>query len=205
MTKSLLFLSVLISFSCQAQRSSDKIVGGACEGCDAIFEYGEKELGPTDTLPLFLENEPKLKITGRVFDMDGKTPASDVIIYIYHTNRNGIYQKKGDETGWAKRHGFIRGWVKTDATGNYTFYTFLPGAYPSRFEPVHIHLTVKEPGKTAYYLDEYVFEDDPLLTDQIKENLDFRGGIGLTNPIFENKILTIHRNLILGLNIPDYE
>ncbi|REG83619.1 dioxygenase family protein [Algoriphagus antarcticus] len=201
----ILVLLFLLSISCQAQTPADIIVGGPCEGCEAIFESGDKKLSSIDTLPLFLENESKLKITGSVFQKDGETPAADVIIYIYHTNRKGVYQTKGDETGWAKRHGFIRGWVKTDAAGSYTFYTFRPGAYPSRDEPEHIHITVKEPGKTAYYLDEYVFADDPLLTKEKKRNSDNRSGSGIMNPVLENGMMTIHRDLILGLNIPDYE
>ena len=206
MRKSLLFLLLLVSISCEGQNNSpDKIVGGPCEGCEAIFEYGKKSLIAIDTLPLFLETEPKLKITGQVFQKDGKSPASEVLVYIYHTNREGIYQIKGDENGWAKRHGFIRGWVITDSEGNYTFYTFRPAAYPSRDEPEHIHLTVKEPGKTAYYLDEFVFADDPLLTKERKIHLQNRGGSGIVNPTLENGILTIHRDLILGKNIPGYE
>lgn len=202
----MLFLLLLGCFSCQAQTIPvDKVVGGSCEGCEAIFEYGDEKLNAIDTLPLFLENEPKLKITGIVFQKDGKTPTADVIIYIYHTDRTGIYPKVGDEKGWAKRHGFIRGWAKTDRAGEYTFYTFRPAAYPSRSESEHIHLTVKEPGKTAYYLDEFVFADDPLLTKEKKENLDKRGGSGIAMPKLESGLLTIHRDLILGLNIPDYE
>ncbi len=206
MGKSFLFLLLLGSISCNGQTtSSDKVVGGVCEGCEAIFEFEDKNLLAVDTLPLFLESEPKLKITGRVFQKDGKSPASEVLIYIYHTNREGIYQTKGDEVGWAKRHGFIRGWVKTDSEGNYIFYTFRPAAYPSRDEPEHIHLTVKEPGKTAYYMDEYVFLDDPLLREEKQKNLPNRGGSGIVKPTQENGILTIHRDLILGKNIPDYD
>ena len=128
-----------------------------------------------------------------------------MLIYIYHTNRQGVYQTKGDEKGWAKRHGFIRGWVKTYSEGKYTFYTFRPAAYPSRNEPEHIHITVKEPGKSEYYLDEFVFSDHPLLTDERKINLENRGGTGIVKPTLENGILTIYRDLILGKNIPCYE
>ncbi|MBB6326459.1 protocatechuate 3,4-dioxygenase beta subunit [Algoriphagus iocasae] len=206
MREPLLFLLLFVSISCNGQNNSpDKIVGGPCEGCEAIFEYGKKRLTAIDTLPLFLETEPKLKITGQVFQNDGKSPAYEVLIYIYHTNRQGVYQTKGEEKGWAKRHGFIRGWVKTDGEGKYTFYTFRPAAYPSRDEPEHIHITVKEPGKSEYYLDEFVFSDDPLLTDERKINLENRGGTGIVKPTLENGILTIRRDLILGKNIPGYE
>lgn len=193
------------SLACHAQQPADRIVGGGCEGCEAIYEYGDKKLIPVDTLPLFSTSKPKLKITGTVYHKDGTTPAGDVILYIYHTDRTGIYSKKGDEKGWARRHGFIRGWVKTDINGHYTFYTFRPAAYPDGTEPEHIHLTIKESGKTAYYLDEFVFEDDPILTQEKRKLLIDRGGSGIGSPKLENTIPTFRRDIILGLNIPDYE
>lgn len=200
-----IFLSVFISSSCQSQDNrSKKLVGGPCEGCDAIFEYGDFDLSPVDTLPEFQETEPKLKLSGTVFEKDGKTHASNVILYIYQTNRGGIYPTNGDEKGWAKRHGYIRGWIKTGSDGKYTFYTFRPGAYPNRQEQEHIHITVKEPEKNEYYIDAFVFDDDPLLTDRIRENARNRGGSGISTPIMKKGILTIERDLVLGLNIPDY-
>lgn len=202
------FLVITIAFgiiSCQAQQTPDKTVGGPCEGCEALHEYGSRKLSNTDTLPNFIQTEPKLKITGKVLLKDGKTPAEGVILYIYHTDRTGVYPILGDEKGWAKRHGYLRGWVKTDADGKYTFYTFRPGAYPNRNEPEHIHLTLKEPGKIAYYLDEFVFEDDLRLTQAERNRLPNRGGSGLTNPVFENGIWVVRRDLMLGKNIPNYE
>ena len=192
-------------FSCQGQTSrQEKIVGGPCEGCEAIYEYGDRILKSVDTLPKFKDSEPKLKLSGTVFQNDGKTPAADVILYIYHTNREGIYETKGNEKGWARRHGFIRGWVKTEQVGRYTFYTFRPAAYPSGTEPEHIHLTVKEPGKSAYYLDDFLFEDDPMFTDKIRKTQAKRGGSGIFLPIEKSGVLEIQRDIILGLNIPGY-
>lgn len=202
---SLLVLWIFTSCNAQTKNTTSKLVGGGCEGCEAIFEYGNKNLTSIDTLPKFQNNEPKLKITGTVFKKDGKTPAENVIIYIYHTNRNGIYETKGNETGWARRHGFIRGWVKTGKDGKYTFYTFRPAAYPDGSEPEHIHTTVKEPDKNEYYLDDYLFDDDPILTPRTRDRLNNRGGSGIMKPIEENGMLTIERNIILGKNIPNYE
>jgi len=113
-----------------------QLVGGPCEGCEAIFEYGSMELYPTDTLPDFYDEGTKIKLTGTIYENDGKTPARGVILYIYHTDQSGIYPTKGSETGWARRHGYIRGWIKTGNDGKYTFYTLKPGAYPSRDTPV---------------------------------------------------------------------
>lgn len=221
MKKAARYATILLTFSvfsisCQAQVKDNsgprqpsnhktKLVGGVCEGCEGIYEYGTKQLSPVDTLPLFEETEPKLKVTGTIVKQDGKTPAEGVILYIYHTNRKGVYETKGDETGWARRHGYIRGWIKTDASGRYTFYTFRPAAYPDGSEHEHIHVTVKEPDKNEYYLDDYVFDDDPLLTGKSKHRFRNRGGSGIMMPIPENGMVTIHRDIILGLNIPDYE
>ena len=197
---------ILLAFfgfnSCSAQPT--RIVGGGCEGCEALFEYGYKVLTTTDTLPGFHDNDPKLKITGTVFELDGTTPAEGVIVYIYHTDRTGVYPKLGDETGWARRHGYIRGWTKTGSDGSYTFYTFRPASYPDASEPEHIHLTVKEPDTNEYYLDDYVFDDDPLLTQRRRDNFRNRGGSGIMRAVEKDGILTIHRDIILGLNVTDY-
>ncbi len=202
-------LVVLLTLtSCQSQTAKtdlNKIVGGPCEGCEAVFEYGNIKLTPIDTLPGFKETEPKLKLSGTVFEKDGKTPAENVIIYIYHTDRKGIYPTQGNEKGWAKRHGYIRGWIKTDRKGQYTFFTFKPAAYPQGREPAHIHITLKEPNKNEYYIDEFLFDDDPFLIEKERSKLDNRAGSGIVKPILKNNILTAKRDIILGLNIPDYE
>ncbi len=201
-----LFLLILSVASCQSQTEHESTarVGGACEGCEALFEFGDRTLSSSDTLPKFLETEPKIKITGSVFLKDGKTPARDVILYIYHTNREGIYETTGKETGWDKRHGFIRGWVKTGSDGKYSFYTFRPASYPNRREPEHIHITVKEPELNEYYIDPIVFADDPLLTKQEINRHHNRGGSGMVFPKMRDGILLLERDIVLGLNIPDY-
>lgn len=218
----ILFCSIFSVTSCVGQaKNTHQIVGGPCQGCEAVFEYGTKKLTTVDTLPEFASlsveqadaNLPSrqtgakttLKLTGRVFKKDGKTPAENVILYIYHTNREGLYTSKKNAKGWGKRHGYLRGWVKTDKTGSYTFYTFRPGAYPNRSEPEHIHLTVKEPAKNEYYVDNFVFDDDPLLTVEERKSLENRGGSGIVKPIVEHGIMTVKRDLILGLHIPNYE
>ena len=157
-----------------------------------------------DTLPDFQNQEPKLKIQGTVYQPDGTTPAENVILYIYQTDRQGLYPKKGNEVGWARRHGYIRGWIKTGNNGKYAFYTFRPAAYPNSQEPEHIHITVKEPNKNQYYIDEYVFDDDPLLTSSARSSLPKRGGSGIGVPKLINGFFEINRDIILGLNIPNY-
>ena len=194
---------ILLPACCLAQLQPK--VGGPCQGCEAIHEYGNRQLTSIDTLSGFSDTEPKLKIYGTVFQQDGHTPAENVILYIYQTNRAGIYEVKGNETGWGRRHGHFRGWVKTAADGKYTFYTFRPGAYPNGREPQHIHLIVKEPDKNEYYLDSYLFTDDPMLTTAARADQNNRGGSGIVTLETHGELFIAKRNIILGLNIPHYD
>lgn len=210
----LIVLAVSLAGTGCAQNSTSKTkkdnngptVGGRCEGCEAIHEspVAFENLPSVDTLPGFDENGPRLEISGTVFKPDGKTPAKDVVIYLYHTDLQGNYPQKGNETGWGKRHGYIRTWLKTDANGRYKFYTLRPASYPNSSNPQHIHVTIKEPGKNEYWIDEYHFSDDPLFTSEMAKRETKRGGSGIISPVKENGMDKGTRNIILGLNIPDY-
>ncbi|MBA4054582.1 MAG: intradiol ring-cleavage dioxygenase [Marivirga sp.] len=191
---------------CTQSGSREKIVGGDCEDCSALHEFGSKKLTWFDTLPDYEGTGPKLEVSGTIYQRDGKTPAENIILYIYHTDRTGEYPTKGTETGWAKRHGYIRGWIKTDSHGKYKFLTLRPAAYPGRRNPEHIHATVKEPGLTEYWIDEYLFDDDPILNTEERTRQKKRGGSGIVKLTKNsNGIMVAHRDIILGLNIPDYE
>ena len=179
---------------------------GECEGCEGVFEYGNKSLFPVDTLPDFREPGPKIKVTGTVYLPDGKTPARNVILYVYHTNQKGIYENKYGENNWERRHGYIRGWMKTGKDGRYAFYTLKPGTYPDRSEPVHIHITILEPDGKYYWLGSYHFEGDPLLTKKERTPVSPRGGSsGIISLKKEGEIHAGERDLILGKNVPGYD
>lgn len=185
--------------------SNSKLIG-TCEGCEAIFEHGKAKLKSIDTLPDFNNKGPKIKISGTVYKLGGKEHASNVILYVYHTNQKGIYENKYDKTNWEKRHGYIRGWIKTDANGKYTFYTLKPGTYPKRSEPAHIHLTILEPNGKYYWLNSYHFEGDTLLTEKERATKSARGGrSGIMHLQQKGNLLVGQRDIELGKNIPAYE
>ena len=179
---------------------------GTCEGCEAVFEFGSQQLKNVDTLPDFNGPGRKIKLTGKVYQPDGKTPATGVIIYIYHTNGDGIYPPDEHSKGWGKRHGSIRGWIRTGADGSYSFYTLWPGAYPSRNAPAHIHPTILEPGGKYYWVDEILFEGDSLIPQRDRERVNIRGG-GTAILSFEKQgdLWVGERNIILGKNVPGYQ
>ena len=206
MKSSFLFLIVcLVSGHACGQGSTSKI-GGPCEGCEAIHEspVAFNKLPSTVTLPDFNDAGPKIELAGIVYARDGMTPAKDVVLYVYHTDRAGIYPKRGNEKGWAKRHGYIRGWVKTDKNGYYQIKTLRPAAYPERNAAEHIHITVKEPDKNEYSIDEFLFADDPLLPKTIPNKP--RGGAGVVTLTAPEKDGVQHgtRHIMLGLNVPNY-
>jgi protocatechuate 3,4-dioxygenase, beta subunit len=201
---------ILLSFSSCAQGSSQKNskeqkVGGPCEGCEAIYEtpIAFEQLSWTDTLPDFNEPGPKVVISGVVYGTDGK-PAPGVILYVYHTDQNGHYSKKGGEKGWALRHGYIRGWLKTNEKGEYQFYTLRPASYPNSKIPQHIHPTIKEPNKNEYWIDEFLFDDDPFLTTEERNKQEGRGGKGIIRLEKKAGMLYGKRDIYLGRNIPAY-
>ena len=64
---------------------------------------------------------------------------------------------------------------------------------------------MKEPGLAAYYIDEYLFEGDPFLTEAEKQNQEKRGGSGVIKVVPGSDGLGVmKRDIILGLNIPGY-
>lgn len=205
MKKINIILAVLLLINtCMAQQ---KRVGGNCEGCEAIYENDI----PFEKLPAVIklpdatwDGKKPLGINGVVYKADGKTPAADVVLYFYHTDETGHYPKKGNEKGWAKRHGYLRAWAKTNAKGEYKFVTLRPVAYPDHTEPAHIHAVLKEPGINEYYIDEFLFDDDPLLTQERKNKLENRGGSGIVKLIDVGNMYKGERNIYLGKNIPNY-
>ena len=94
--------------------------------------------------------------------------------------------------------------MKTDKLGRYEFQTIRPGAYPNRKDPQHIHTIIKEPNGTFYWIDDFQFDDDPLLTGKAKSNQQKRGGSGILSARKnENGIWVATRDIILRLNVPD--
>ncbi|MDZ4794661.1 MAG: intradiol ring-cleavage dioxygenase [Bacteroidota bacterium] len=183
--------------------TGDIKAGGRCEDCAAIYQCPVpfEQLNEVDSLPDFMEPGPKIEISGTIFQRDGKTPAADIVLYVYHTDQKGLYSKKGNEKG---PHGYIRGWVKTNAAGYYKFYTLVPASYPNSMNPKHIHPTIKESGISEYWIDEFLFDDDPLLQPEELTKTTPRGGSGILKTIQADGILKATRDITLGLHVTGY-
>lgn len=204
----LVFLLIFTGCDTEAQRRdrNSERVGGFCEGCEGIYEGMPKDLRWQTVIADSAEPGERLEINGTTFKKDGKTPAKDIILYVYHTNSKGYYEPSEGQTGWARRHGHLRGWVKTDEKGNYRFRTIRPAPYPNGSDPAHIHCIIKEPDKNEYWIDDYFFEGDPLITERIKNRLEKRGGSGIVKLTKdENGVWRGQRDIVLGLNVTDYK
>lgn len=188
-----------------APPAAKKIVGGGCDGCELMYVGIPSNINPVDTSTGWSEKGQKLLLTGTVYKLDGKTPAKDVIIYYWQTDNSGFYTPADGMDENAKRHGHIRGWVKSDEQGKYSIFTIRPAPYPGTDIPAHIHLSVKEPDiENEYYTDELVFDDDKLLTGIKRKAFENRGGSGVLRVLISGELQIAEHNIICGLNIPDY-
>ena len=188
----------------QITTHKNKMVGGGCDGCNLMFEGMPANIVSSDKSIAWKSKAQQLIIQGTVFRPDGKTPAPGVIIYYWHTDVGGRYPSENVAGKKATRHGSIRGWMKTDLTGNFVLYTGRPAPYPASDIPAHVHFVVKESHLNEYYTDELVFDDDALLTVAKRKRLENRGGSGIVKTRLVNQILTAQHIIMLGLNIPDY-
>jgi protocatechuate 3,4-dioxygenase beta subunit len=188
-----------------AERDTKPRVGGYCEGCEAIYEGMPSQLNSEARIAPATEPGEPLEASGVIFQPDGKTPAPGVILYAYHTDAKGIYPPAPNANGEARRHGRLRGWIKTNAKGEYKFLSIRPASYPGRNIPAHIHLLVKEPDKNEYYIDDFEFEDDPTLNAQERARRRKAGGSGIVR-LTKNSggVWIAKRDIILGLNVANY-
>lgn len=181
------------------------LVGGPFENGEFMYIGMPSSIHSIDTSAGWNQPGQKLLITGTIYKPDGKTPAPDIILYYYHTDIHGYYANKPGLVQRVVRHGYIRGWVKSDQHGKYSIYTVRPAPYPNTDFEAHIHPTIKEPGiNNEYYIDEFVFDDDKLLTGEKRKKLTNRGGSGILRVLQKNDLQIAEHNIILGLNIPNY-
>lgn len=116
-------------------------------------------------------------ISGTIFQPDGKTPAPNILIYLYHTDIRGYYGR-GNEP----RHGRFRSWMLTDEKGRYEFRSIKPASYPDTTIASHIHTTVTGKNFKEDWIDSILFEGDRFISTQERNNAGKRGGF---NPILK--------------------
>jgi protocatechuate 3,4-dioxygenase beta subunit len=120
-----------------------------------------------------------LVVHGRAFAADRTSPLADAVVFAYHTDREGLYDRKGSPAhSWR-----LRGWAKTDAEGRFEFRTIRPGSYPGTRIAQHIHFTVFTPSGERYHAGELHFEDDGFVSESERSASARDGEFGAVRPI----------------------
>lgn len=201
-------LTLAIS-SCDASDRPTKISGNAttknlqdtCDNPDAdpgcAFVNVPSQLTHVMRIVDRSEKGEPLVIAGQLKSTDGK-PMANVMLYAYQTDITGEYTKKGDEKGIQRFHGRLHGWCRTNANGEYEIRTIRPASYPGGRAAAHIHVIVKtSPGARAYYINDIVFSDDPIVNDRYKSYERNSGGSGIVTLQKKNGVLHGRRDIIL--------
>lgn len=200
----------LLALGCKAERVAKAAPGQQrnfaqpradlyqCEGCEGALERDPASLRNATRIGPGIDRGQPLRLEGVVYRTDGRTPAPGVVIYAYQTNAEGLYANavRGTEASW--RHGRLRGWIKTGADGRYRFDTIKPTPYPNDILPAHIHFTVLEPGRRAYWIDDIVFAGEFGVTPAYRASMVDKGGNGIVR-LFrgDDGVLVARRDIIL--------
>ncbi len=161
----------------------------------SIYDYDELNLSSVDTIPDYQSKEQKLKLTGTIYKSDGVTPAKDVILYIEQADEDGDFDLVKKDNIKYPHH---RGWVKTDANGRYTFYTFVPGNDRRYNQLQQLFPSIKAPSKLEYNLEPFLFHEDPLLSKLCRKRIAKKGDPSrILKPTKKDNILVVEKNIVL--------
>ncbi len=112
-----------------------------------------------------------LIVSGTIYAPDGRTPLEGIDLFVYQTDATGRYST----TGGNNRNTRIHGLMQTNSEGRYEFRTIKPAPYPAARNPAHIHAYVSGPNYPEYWIEEYLFADDPFITDEARRQFGGKG------------------------------
>lgn len=146
------------------------------------LDYLAKEFtGRAEDIPARIRIAPKtepgeaMSISGRCRSWETGKPVAGVIVYAYHIDATGVCASGPRGT----RHARLHGWMRTGEDGVYAFDSIKPAVYPSRDGPAHVHMTVIEPSKPPYWIDEIVFDGEFRVDQAYRARQGNRGGNGV--------------------------
>ena len=139
--------------------------------------------GTTQITNLNTQNLPgdKIIVTGKIYGgASNLTPIANAMIEVWHADNGGTYHPVGDGnvSNYQPNQITLRGFVTSDAQGNYTFESIRPGIYPGRPRHFHYRLTANgyQPLVTQIY-----FKDDPTTANEqidVCRIIDFKKDTG---------------------------
>jgi protocatechuate 3,4-dioxygenase beta subunit len=139
-----------------------------------------------------------LVLEGQVVEPDGATPAAAVMVFAYHTDRDGLYSRPGEER-WC-----FRGWVRTDEEGRFRLRTIRPAPYPSRSEPAHVHVTLESPLHGRQWTRSILFADDPLVSAEARRRSAAAGRFGNVREVTMRDGVAHVRAFFKLKSVPDF-
>lgn len=158
-------------------------------GCGPQARSAEQASSPSRTttdenvpakVVIVSDKEPgePLIVSGTIYAPDGHSPLEGITLYVYQTDATGVYSTSG--TGGDNRNTRIHGVMRTGAGGRYEFRTIRPASYPSTRISAHIHAYVSGKDYPEYWIDEYLFANDPFVSDDVKQKFQ---GLGNFSPV----------------------
>ena len=121
----------------------------------------------------------RIVVAGTIHGPDGKTPAANVKMFVYHTDAEGWYTRPPVNS---PRRSRLHGTLWTDERGRYEFATVEPGHYADLASPPskHIHVHLEPPGLPDHWVDSFKFAGDPRLSP---EEVKSGASLGAYSPI----------------------
>ncbi len=119
---------------------------------------------------------PALTVEGRLFQADGVTPAAGVIVYAYHTGRDGLYAPRNGEPPR------LRAWLRRRKESS-AWKLYGPRPYPNDRIPAHIHFQAWGTGIRAIPWNDLLFDDDRLVTDRERKRSRELGRFAFVQPV----------------------
>lgn len=124
-----------------------------------------------------VEPGTRLRVEGLVFAPDGTTPVEGVVVYAYQTDVTGRYTTV---PGGTPR---LRGYMKTDRDGRFSYDTIRPGSYPGGRNPAHVHHQLWGAGYPAQWASDLLFDDDPLVPASDRRRSEALGPFAFVRPV----------------------
>ncbi len=115
----------------------------------------------------------RLVVSGTVYAADGRTPVAGASLYVYQTDARGHYRLDDPMGNQSPR---LFALLRSDARGSYSYRTIRPASYPGTRVVQHIHYEVTAAGHGTRIF-EIVFEDDPVMTDDVRRRAAEPGSI----------------------------
>jgi protocatechuate 3,4-dioxygenase beta subunit len=128
-----------------AEKQACALTVEAVEGPYWVSGMGELPDGNLNATSL---SGAAVEVSGHVYDgASGTTAIANAEVEIWHADSDGSYHPNGDgpAAGYKPEELALRGFVKTNAAGEYRFTTIYPGEYTGRAR--HFHFKIRAPGK----------------------------------------------------------